>query len=553
MRTSHKRIIAAHLFGCCAALFAGCGGGGGTVGTASVSSLQQSPLTAQSVAVQAATKGNVSFAIAFTPKAKAITGKIAPRYVSPSTESLRILTDGGSPVVINLSGSSPNCSPNPKVPGSFICTAKLSVPAGTHVFFVTAYDGQNGSGNVLSQNSSGPVDVKPTTPTTVAIVLEGVVRNVILTLATTNPPLGKAAAIPLTAVLEDADHNLIVGSAPYALPVTLTTSDANDGPLSKTALNSPADVSGITVNYTGASAGCITYTATAGGLPPGNVSSAVLTPGSALAAHLFVTNTTNNTISVFDTTHCNAVLPIITGGLEDPLGAVVDANGKLYVANYDRTINIFDTAHGNAVLPPITGGGLNTPYGMALAASGKLYVANVLANNVLVFDTAHGNAVLPPITGGGIDEPYGVALDATGKLYVANAFGGDRGSISVFDTKNGNAALEPIIDRGLNEPIGVAVDSSGKLYVSNYKSNTVSVFDTTNGNVPLQAIPVFGGGAIMGVAVDASGKLYVVDGAANGVNAPGPSVQVFDTTNGNAALPPITDGGLSGPFGIAVH
>jgi DNA-binding beta-propeller fold protein YncE len=553
MKTSHKHIIVAHLLGCCAALFAGCGAGGGSVGTSSISTLQHSPLTAQSLAVPATTKGNVSFAIAFTPKAKAIARKITPQYVSPSTESLQILTDAGSQVVINLSGSSPNCSPNLKVPGSFICTARLSVPAGTHVFFVTAYDGQDGLGNVLSQNSSGPVYVKPTTPTTVSIVLEGVVRNVILTLATTSPPVGKAAAIPLTAVLEDADHNLIVGAAPYAQPVTLTTSDANDGPLSKTSLNSPADVSGITVNYTGANVRCISYTATADGFQAGNVSSAVLTPGSALAAHLFVTNTGNNTISVFDTMHCNAVLPIITGGLADPLGAVVDASGKLYVANDDRTINIFDTARGNAVLPPITGGGLNTPYGMALDASGKLYVANVLANNVLVFDTAHGNAVLPAITGGGIDQPYAVALGATGKLYVANAFGGDRGSISVFDTNNGNAALEPIINSGLSEPIGVAVDSSGKLYVSNYQNDTVSVFDTTNGNVPLPAIPVFGGGAIMGVAVDASGKLYVVDGAANGVNAPGPSVRVFDTTNGNAALPPITNGGLSGPFGIAVH
>jgi hypothetical protein len=279
------------------ALLAGCAGGSGT-GAAPVASQPEGRMT-----IAQSTKGNVRFSILVRPKAKA--ARRTPSYISPSTQSMQILTDGFNPVIVNLTEFTA-CAPSPTVVGAIICTAVLSASAGSHVFTVTAYDLPDAKGHALSTNSTGAVIVKPTGKTTVALVLEGVVHAVVLALATTNPRIGQAASIGLTALLVDADENIIVGPAPYDYPVTLTTTDSADGPLSKTTLKSPADTSDIDVNYNGADVASITYSATATGLPAGNVTNAVLTPGARAtptptpATHLYVTNDRPGFVSVFE-------------------------------------------------------------------------------------------------------------------------------------------------------------------------------------------------------------------------------------------------------------
>jgi hypothetical protein len=551
MTSFTKRISSMFAVGLCAAMVAGCGGGA-VVGTSAMRPQSQSPvLTAQSTNGVLSTKaanGNVTFAIGIHRKTKG--GRITPKYVSPSTQSLQILTDGTNPVVVNLTRWYLNCPQNPAVPGAYICTASLNVPAGNHVFTVTTYDLPGATGNVLSTNSTGTVVVKPTGPTTVSIVLEGVVQYVALVLTTTNPAVGTASAIGLTVSLGDADHNFIVGPAPYEHPVTLTTTDSTNGQLSTTTLKSPADSSGITANYTGAKVASITYSATATGLPPANVIDAVLMPGAppTKPQYLYVENTQPDSVSVFDTAHGNAVLPAITGGLSAE-GIAVDASGKLYVSNWlGASVSVFDTAHSNAVLPAITGGGLNKPAGLAVDASGKLFVATwdnaTQKPKVSVFDTAHGNAALPTIYNvGGSWPALNLAVDASGKLYVPIASGK---TVSVIDTVHDNAVLSTITGGGLAWPGGAAVDASGKLYVANGEGvNTVSVFDTARGNMALPAINGSGLNA-GGIAVDASGKLYVANYDSN-------SISVFDTAHGNMALPRIVGGGLNMPVSLAVH
>jgi DNA-binding beta-propeller fold protein YncE len=529
----------------CAGL-AGCGGG--APATRQVQNLLS---TARTGTAALPASGNVSFVIAIKPKPPA---RITPKYVSLSTRSLRILTDGATPVVINLAPLSPNCKPNPARPGTYFCTAKLKVPAGEHVFTLTAYDADSAAGNVLSTNATGPTEVLPVGVTTISVVLEGVVRHVILLLATTNPPVGRAAAIGLTAILEDADQNLIVG--PYEHPVTLTSTDSLNAGLSKSILTSPADLSGITAHYTGAAVAGITFAATATDLPAAGVSAAVLAPG-APPQRLYATNATNS-VSVFDPANGNAALaPLAGNGISYPAGVAVDANGKLYVANTGLTVgagsvSVFDTAHNNTLLSVIIGSGLDLPGGAAVGAGGRLFVVNV--NSVSVFDTAHGNAALPVISGGGLYLPWGVAVDANGKLYVANmGFSIGSGSVSVFDTAHGNAVLPAITGGGLLYPHGVALDASGKLYVSN-NNDTISIFDTAHGNAPLP--PITGGNngypdIPWGLAIDASGKLYVANDV-GGLHGNG-SISIFDTAHGNALLPVITGGGLQGPRGIAIH
>jgi hypothetical protein len=457
---------------------------------------------------------------------------------------MQILTDGANPGVVNLGEFSLGCAPSPTVAGAYVCTAILSASAGSHVFTVTAYDLPDAKGHALCINSTGAVIVKPTGTTTVALVLEGIVHSVVLALATTNPRLGEAASIGLTALLVDADENIIVGPAPYEYPVTLTTTDSADGALSKTTLKSPADTSDIDVNYNGADVASITYSATATGLPAGNVTNAVLTPGARATptptpgTHLYVGN--SDFVSVFELADL-AAAPTIWRPSPQPIGLAVDASGKVYVSTYGH-VSVFDSAHGYAELTTITGDNSADLFaGEAVDASGKLYVADSTTNSVSVFDTAHGYAVLPAVAGG-LNFPYGVALDASGKLFVANWFAN---KISVFDTAHANAQLPAITGSGVNNTLGVAVDASGKLYATNSAANSVNVFDTKHGNAPLPTIIVGRGPTFLsGVAIDPSGKLYVVNNALG-------YVSVFDTVHGNAALPGVS--GLGHPFSVAVH
>jgi YVTN family beta-propeller protein len=536
---STNRINGVFATGLCTVVVAACSGGGGSsISTSPIRPQSRSPVfTAQSTK---AAKGNVTFTIGIKPRTQA--GRITPQYVSPSSQSLQILTDGAKPVVVNFEPGA-DCSPNPAAPGAYICIASFNVLPGDHVFTVTTYDLFGAKGNVLSTNSTGVVSVKPTGTTSVPIVLEGVVKNVRLILATLNPRIGQPAKIGLSATLDDADGNLIVGPALFKYPVTLTTTDAVNGPLSQSILRSPANASGILVNYSGAKVASVTYSATATDLPASNVLSAVLEPG-APTRHLFVVYAGYHSgVNVFNLSNPSSEpTKIVPVGYFSPQGAAISASGKLYVANYGAgTVNVFDTAHGNAALPTITSPGLNGPSGVAVDVSGKLYVTNDLfPGSVSVFDTARGNAVLSAITGGGLSEPLGAAIDASGKLYVSNS----DGSVSIFDTAHDNAVL-PGIPGGRGGD-GAAVDANGRLYVVYFGGSIVSVFDTAHGNTVQPAITGGGLNNPTAVAVDASGKLYVTNWGGN-------SVSVFDTAHGNAVLPVITGGGLNAPTGVAVH
>ena len=532
----------------CGVMSAACGSGNASLGTSAF----PPPGNAQGLSVaRIGSPPDVAYATVIFSigiARKGVAGRTGPRYVSPSSRSLQILTDGANPVIVDLQTPSPHCLPNPAVPGAYYCQASFTVLPGNHVFSVTIYDASGAAGNILSTNSTGVVYVEPTGVTRVSIVLDGVVKRAVLLLATTDPPAGKAAAIGLTVLLEDADRNLIVGPAPFNDPVMLTTTDAVNGPLSKTRLNSPADEAYITANYNGANVARITYAASAAGLPAAQVFGADLTPNAPVGPqHLYATTNTA-TVIAFDLSDPSSAPATFTGGgLYTTWGVAADSRGLLYVSDANRSrVSVFDGAYPFDALVPLTGGGISIPAGLAFDRSGKLYVTELLSNSVLVFDTAHGDAVLPAVTGGGLQYPEWDAVDDRGKLYVT---GGNPSQVLVFDTAHGNAALAPISGGGLNEPAGLAVDANGKLYVANLGSAnagpSISVFDTLHGNAALAPITRRGLNGPEDVAVDAIGRLYVGNYGSN-------VISVFDTRNGDAVLPPITSP-LGGTFGVAVH
>ena len=500
-----------------ALLAAGCSASGTTSGTpATLAQTQRGATVRQATR---AVHGNVAFAISFTPNAKR--RRIGPQYVSPSSESLRIDVDGKSAVTIDLLPLSTDCPATPNAPGSYTCTASLYVTGGEHVFTVTAYDSTGGTGNVLSSNTTGSVYVNPVEATTVFLVLEGVVRNVVLTLATTNPPAGKAAAIALTVVARDADGNLIVGPAAYDNPVTLTTTNATAGPLSKTVLNSPADTAGLTVNYTGANVDKISYGATAAGLSSGNVIGAVLTPGAASAGF--------------------TEFPIPTGGsyAED---ITAGPDGALWFTEGEAgKIGRITTAGSITEYPILSGGAYSFPGGITAGPDGALWFTEDREGPGYIGRISTAGVITEYLIPSGFSQPMGIAAGPDGALWFTEF--GNNGASKIGRITTGGTITEFSTPEQNSGPQGITAGPDGALWFTEDVNTGVAKIGrvTVGGSFSEYVLaPPFGTPAAIVAGPD--GALWFDDPNANQIGR--------ITTAGSVTAYPIATAG-SEPFGLA--
>jgi hypothetical protein len=219
-----------------AALLAGCGGGAGG-GIAA-------PGTGGNAKDTAA-----KFTIVVPPKTTTSSTVRAPKYISPSTQSVAIAVDSStSPTVVNLTPSSPSCS---GTGSGLTCTATVYVTAGSHAFAVTTYDATNAGGNKLSTNTITQTITFGVT-TGISIALGGIPASLAISLNPTNPPTGTTTTVAVTVTAKDADANIIIGSDPYANAITLADSDTSGAThLSTTSVTSPAMT--VTLSYNGSS------------------------------------------------------------------------------------------------------------------------------------------------------------------------------------------------------------------------------------------------------------------------------------------------------------
>lgn len=167
-------------------------------------------------------------------------------------------------------------------------------------------------------------------------------------------------------------------------------------------------------------------------------------------------------------------------------------------------------------------------------ANQALFVPNFTNSTISVIDPGNG-ALLSTFSGGGLSGPTGAAYKpATNLLYVPNWW---TTTISIFNAQTG-APAGLITNGNLIGPYGAVLGSNGKLYVANTGSTTVSVFDTTNNNAVLAPITGLRGPA--GLALDGN-RLYVS-------NYFGNTISIFDTANNNALVGTLS--GFSAPFGV---
>lgn len=196
------------------------------------------------------------------------------------------------------------------------------------------------------------------------------------------------------------------------------------------------------------------------------------------------------------------VLPF--SGLYQPQGLAVDANGTVYVADFNnRVVKLAAGSNTQSVLPFT---GLTYPQGVGVDAIGNIYVADRGNNRVVKLDAKSNTQADLPFTG--LNHPDGVAVDPSGTVYVT-----DSDNDRVLKLNSGSSTPTELPFTGLAVPSGIAVDTAGAVYVTDHETGKVVKLDPGS-NTP--TILPFTGGHPVGAAVDASRKKIFVADNGNG-------------------------------------
>lgn len=246
-----------------------------------------------------------------------------------------------------------------------------------------------------------------------------------------------------------------------------------------------------------------------------------------------------------------------------PKGLAIDSSNNLYAVDseHNRIRKITPTGGITTIAgsdsegfggdgSSATSAVLNSPFGVAIDANGTMFITDYDNHRVR---KVHASGVISTIAGTGSDgfsgdgaeatkakltNPAGIAVDASGNLYVAD-LGNNRirkidpiGNISTVAGK-GEAGYEgdggSATSAKLNMPVSVAVDKSGNFYVADYLNHRIRKVDSS-GNINTVAgsgkagFSGDGSSATLcqlylpgGVDVDDSGNIYISDSGNNRV------------------------------------
>jgi sugar lactone lactonase YvrE len=203
-------------------------------------------------------------------------------------------------------------------------------------------------------------------------------------------------------------------------------------------------------------------------------------------------------------------LATISEDIDNSLGACIDGDGTLYVANYpndgDATGWISEYALGQTRPLRVITTGINYPTFCATDASGNLWVSNAGLPDVAEYLKGSTKPYATITTG--LTWPQGIAFDHAGNLYVANFEPYKIANVQVYAP--GGASPSRTITNGVMSPYGIAVDAHDTLYVTNayspssieeYRSGQSKPYRTITDKLFLP----------LGVVVGKNGWLYVAN------------------------------------------
>ncbi len=417
---------------------AGCGGGGG--GTTASAPLPPSPTSAP------ATRGTAPATFVLTiPSKGASSNARTPRYIAAATQSIVVSVTGPGNATATATINTTACTSGT---GGLTCTVTVQAPIGDDVFTVTAYDGPNGTGNVLSTGTKAATVVAHAA-NTFPLTLGGTPAALALTIATPNLPVVDGGTSQVTLSVKDAAGNEIVGT--YSNPVTVTAPPGLS--LLATATGTPVSSLTITgssqttffVKYDGASRSALSLTAASGTangaakvIPTTHTHFYSGTPASSAGARLFkMIKGPDNALYFGDVGATTTSGNVITGTQPGSIGRIDMATGAMTTVQID---------------------GIN-PIGL-LFIGNDLYIAEQNTGSI-------------------------------GKIANAGAGGFTRANYVHFTLPNGPPAGT------LSGPVAPFYDApremvyaGGKLYVTCLYSSQVAVVDITNGATTYVRTPV---------------------------------------------------------------
>jgi hypothetical protein len=472
------------------ALLAGCAGGGAL------------PHTPGSAPLGSKHSATARFIITIPPKPR---HRKRSRYISPSTESLRIVmtpTAEGAAVNVNmnLTPASSNCQ---VVSGATQCENTVAVVPGTYTAVVDTYDQQNETGNVLSEGQSLSVVIEGGHANVVSFTLGGVPHTLAISSSAvavhgaqaTGFTLYGTTAQTLTVAAKDAKGNTIVG--PGSLDYTATVTSGSGWSVQATPNPATPNTFKVTPPGTNNSAAALKVTF--------NYSTAACDAGSVCSASFNIKNDVqqlfvagcfascsfmhspgipsgDDAVVIYDPPYSeSSPTAIVTNGVSDPVAVAVSNSGYLFVAN-SANVTVYKAPFNSSSKPVATlTNGIDLPVGLATNSSGDVFVwddlidAMGMPDEVTEYAPPFSNSSMPAntmdSTNANIDEIAGIAVDRKDNFMVMNcAHDCDTpdftaSSVLMFGASNYGAA--PVsIGSTFGAPIALAFDAADDMYVA---------------------------------------------------------------------------------------
>ncbi len=248
---------------------------------------------------------------------------------------------------------------------------------------------------------------------------------------------------------------------------------------------------------------------------------------------VYVADTMNDLVAVYDRDGAPLFAFGYNGEFREPLKAVVDGRGRIYVlAGIGRKLSVF-SYRGEYLYPfPFAGvEGKPVPTAITADAEGNIYIADATSGRVLVYDSDHR---LLRRFGSGRDGEgrfqavQAIAIDRQGQIYVADA---QAMPVQIFSREGrflrgwGEHTAGP---QNFSLPSGVAIDSEGRVIVVDMIRQVLSVFTPEGVFLGRHGGMGFAPGNMAfpsDVASDGERRLYVVEKTGN-------RLQIFDAQPG---------------------
>lgn len=265
----------------------------------------------------------------------------------------------------------------------------------------------------------------------------------------------------------------------------------------------------------------------------------------------------------------------ITGAGDEPINAVFDARGNMWVASFaDNTLRKYSpaklTAPGGSRVPDVIirsngRGSLNGPLGLAFDARGNLWVGNYgpqlgsggAGDDTIVRFTplqiSKTGQPTPGVVLTGFNNPYGHTFDARGNLWVGNSRANNVLRFPPLQLKNGgkpNLRITETSAGTLSGPRGPTFDRRGNLWVASAINQRVAGYSISgNTATPISTVTLRNeqGGPVPspdGLAFDNASFLWVTatdgnlyryraaDILAGGIKRPVQTISGFGRTRG---------------------